>query len=355
MGWEFMQLKNYRASIMIALAFAVSISAFWFFPVPAFIVFISILLDLLLNPAVDFLQRKLPRAVAAGLVLAGFVALFLFGLGIVSGVFVPAFGKFVTDFPGMTAKLHNLTIVQSSDFLTKEIDNIWDVFVQNGIETVTSSLGVVLSVFNRLIDAVIIAFVTFYLLQDGKKVEKYVANLFPEQDYRRVYNLFERILDALRCYITSQLAICFLTGCVVFSYFTLRELPYASVFAVVSGIAEFIPVLGPTVASCLGTVLTATQDPWIALQTAGFYLVLTQVNHNVIYPYLIGKSLNLHPLAIILSIVWGGELLGAPGMFLAVPIVVICKLVIEDIYRDRNDKEKMLEDSRWLHMTENKL
>ena len=75
-----------------------------------------------------------------------------------------------------------------------------------------------------------------------------------------------------------------------------RKIP----IAMVSGIAEFIPVLGPTVASAFGTLLTATVEPFIALQTAGFYLLLTQINHNLVYPTLIGKSLNLPPIAIIL-------------------------------------------------------
>ena len=107
----------------------------------------------------------------------------------------------------------------------------------------------------------------------------------------------------------------------------------------VSGISEFVPVLGPTVASIFGILLTATVDPWIAIQTAGFYLILTQVNHNAVYPTLIGKSLNLHPVAIILGIILGGEVLGAAGMFLAVPFIVICKLVIEDIYPHGDHKK----------------
>lgn len=106
-------------------------------------------------------------------------------------------------------------------------------------------------------------------------------------------------------------------------------------------------MLGPTVASIFGILLTATVDPWIAIQTAGFYLILTQVNHNAVYPTLIGKSLNLHPVAIILGIILGGEVLGVAGMFLAVPFIVICKLVIEDIYKDRMETIK-LRASRWL-------
>ena len=70
----------------------------------------------------------------------------------------------------------------------------------------------------------------------------------------------------------------------------------------------------------------------MAIQTAIFYFILTQVNHNVIYPSIIGKSLNLHPLAIILGVIFGGEILGAAGMFLAVPFIVIFKHVILDIH-----------------------
>ena len=195
---------------------------------------------------------------------------------------------------------------------------------------------------------VIIIFVTFYLLKDGEEIKHYLAGLFPKRDNRRVLNLFDVILSALRVYVCSQLVICCITAVIVFLYFTIRDLPYASVFAVVSGISEFIPVLGPTVASAFGTLLTATVNPFMALQTAGFYLLLTQINHNFVYPTLIGKSLHLHPVAIILGIILGGELLDAAGMFLAVPFIVICKLVVEDIYQDRILTKKKELDSRWL-------
>ena len=65
---------------------------------------------------------------------------------------------------------------------------------------------------------------------------------------------------------------------------------------------------------------------------------------------LLSKSLNLHPIAIILGIILGGELLGAAGMFLAVPFIVICKLVIEDIYHDRTVQREKFKRSRWLNL-----
>ena len=335
-----MSIKKYRTSIFLALYFIVLLSTFWYMPQLAFIIFISLLLQLLLLPLTNRLAEKMPRALAAGLILLCFISLALLLL-------------MVTDFPQITEKVQSIAWLQESDFLQSELDDIWAEMKNASMTALKSSLTLLLSLFSKVIDLVIIFFVTFYLLKDGEQIKSYLAGLFPTRDYRRVMQLFDRILSALRIYICSQLVICCITAVIVFLYFTIRHLPYASVFAVVSGICEFIPVLGPTVASAFGTLLTATVDPVVALQTAGFYLLLTQVNHNFVYPTLIGKSLNLHPIAIILGIVLGGELLGGAGMFLAVPFIVICKLVIEDIYKDRVLVRKQEQASRWLAKKKN--
>ena len=343
-----MSIKKYRTSIFLALYFIVLLSTFWYMPQLAFIIFISLLLQLLLLPLTNKLAEKMPRALAAGLILLCFISLALLLLMLVSKSFIPTFSRFVTDFPQITEKVQSIAWLQESDFLQSELDDIWAEMKNASMTALKSSLTLLLSLFSKVIDLVIIFFVTFYLLKDGEQIKSYLAGLVPTRDYRWVMQLFDRILSALRIYICSQLVICCITAVIVFLYFTIRHLPYASVFAVVSGICEFIPVLGPTVASAFGTLLTATVDPVVALQTAGFYLLLTQVNHNFVYPTLIGKSLNLHPIAIILGIVLGGELLGGAGMFLAVPFIVICKLVIEDIYKDRVLVRKQEQASRWL-------
>lgn len=343
-----MHLRDYRTSILLGITFTLLLSTFWYLPQLAFIIFLSLLLQLLLRPFVEHLTRKMPRAIAASLVLIAFLALSLLLLALVSSSLIPTFTRFVTDFPQITDKLRHISLLQDSAFLGSELDNLWGELKTASIDALKSSLTILLSLFSKIIDIVLILFVTFYLLKDGEAIKEYLATRFPQDDTIRVLRLFNKILESLRTYICSQLVICCITAVIVFLYFTLRGLPYASVFATVSGICEFLPVLGPTVASVFGTLLTATEDPVVALQTAGFYLVLTQINHNFIYPTLIGKSLNLHPIAIILSIILGGEVLGAAGMFLAVPFLVICKLVIEDIYENRMIQTKRRRESRWL-------
>ena len=324
--------NKHRTSILLAVSFILLLSTFWFFPSVGFIIFLSILLQLLLQSLVDRLTRKIPRAAAAGIIVSSFVLLIISLLAVLSNSFIPTFTEFITRLPEFSAELQQSPFMQNYAFLSSEADALLKELTSTSVETLRSSLGLLLSLFNKFIDLVIILFVTFYMLKDGYKIEAYLAGLFPHEDRARVIALFDRLLHTLRGYIYSQLVICCLTGVIVFLYFTLRGLPYASIFAVVSAISEFVPVLGPTVASAFGTLLTATQNSWVALQTLAFYLILTQINHNIVYPTLIGRTMDLHPVAIILSVILGGELLGMAGMFLAVPCVTICKIVIEDIY-----------------------
>lgn len=329
-----MNLKPYRVSIFIIICAVFTISMFWFMQSLAIIIFLSVLLALLLKPIADVLSKKLPRSMATVLSLFAFISFFVTLITIIMQSFLPALTEFIEDFPNISRQFYERTNALNLTFLTTDLDNIWNELFNTGIVALKSSLGLLLSLFNKVIDGVVILFVAFYFIEDSEYIKSQITNLFPKSANERVSTLIKNVLTALHAYLSGQLIICMNTGLIVFIYYMLRDIPYAPVFAVISAVAEFIPVLGPTVASVFGILITLTVSPMLSLQTALFYLILTQVNHNIVYPTIIGKKLNLHPVAIILSIVLGGELLGAMGMFLAVPVVTTCKIIIEDIYND---------------------
>ena len=331
-----MNLSNYRTSIILAVTFTILLSTFWFYQDFAFIIFLSLLLQLLLKPAVDFMEaRRMPRSVASAIAIIAFILVLAALASIISRSVLPSFQRFVAELPTIGQSLQQLPFLSDTDFVQDEFVNILDRLRSVGAELLRASLSFLLVAFGKVIDFVIIIFVSFYLLKDGLTIKLWLTDLFPHKARRRVLRLFDTLLIALRAYICSQIVMCVITGVVVFAYFKLMGLPYASVFALLSGVSEFIPVLGPTVASTLGTLMTASAMRELTVQTALFYVALTQVNHNIVYPALVGKSLHLHPVAVILGVVFGGEILGAAGMFLAVPFIVIVKIVITDIYHER--------------------
>ena len=340
-----MNLANYRTSIILAVTFTLLLSTFWFYQDFAFIIFLSLLLQLLLKPVVDFMEaRRMPRSVASAIAIIAFILVLLALVSIISRSVLPSFQRFVAELPTIGQSLQQVPFLSDTDFIQDEFVNILDRLRSVGAEVLRASLSFLLVAFGKVIDFVIIIFVSFYLLKDGLTIKLWLADLFPHTARRRVLRLFDTLLIALRAYICSQIVMCVITGLVVFAYVKLMGLPYASVFALLSGISEFVPVLGPTVASTLGTLMTAAAMRELTVQTVLFYVALTQVNHNIVYPALVGKSLHLHPVAVILGVVFGGELLGAAGMFLAVPFIVIIKIVITDIYRDRREMQSAEEE-----------
>ena len=333
-----MNLANHRTSIILAIVFAVLLSSFWFFQDFAFIVFLSLLLQLLLQPVVDAMERRrIPRGLAAAGAILLFLLLVLVLLSILSRSVVPSLQRFVTELPSIGQGLQQMPLLTEMD-LQQEMTGILDKLRSVSAELLSTSLSFRLIAVGKIMDFVIIIFVSFYLLKDGEEIKVWLTDLFPDSARARIIRLFDNLLSALRTYICSQLVMCATTGILVFAFFQLMGLPYASVFALLSAVSEFIPVLGPTIASALGIIMTASTVPELAIQTFIFYVILTQANHNIIYPALIGKSLHLHPVAVILGVVFGGEILGPAGMFLAVPFIVILKIVISDISRDRKEQ-----------------
>ena len=322
--------KKHRISIILGVVSVVLLSSFYFLPQFAFVFFLSILLTLLLKPVVDFMAKKFHRTIAAAVTMVLFLFLFFTAMSLITHSFIPSVNQLTEAVPKLIYRLQHLSSELPSQYASY-LTTILSEASSFGVNALQNSVVVLFTLFSRVIDFVIIIFITFYLLADGKKVQEYSASLFPKDGNRRVFNLISDILVSLEKYVRAQLLMCLITSIVVFSYFTLMDLPYAPVFAVLSGVGELVPVLGPTTASIVGTVITGATAPYTAIQTGVFYLILTQINHNLIYPAIIGRSLNLHPLATILAVVLGGELLGAAGMFLAVPCLVIIKHILEDI------------------------
>lgn len=265
-------------------------------------------------------QEAAACQVSAGIVLIAFVALLITMLSIISRTFIPTFTRFVTDLPQLSLSLQNIPFLPDSDFLANEVDSLMKEMTNVSVDALKSSLSMILSIFGKFIDFVIILFVTFYLLKDGEEIKVFLASLFPHKDYARVLNLFNRIL---RCILFRAGTLChhghrsiLLLRCAARALclrFRLRFRYQAN-----SSGARTDRRL-----RLWNDPDRATQAPGLTLQTLAFYVVLTQINHNFVYPTLIGKSLNLHPIAIILGIIFGGELLNAAGMFLAVPVIVI--------------------------------
>ena len=140
---------------------------------------------------------------------------------------------------------------------------------------------------------------------------------------RRGRELLQDINTTLAVYIRAQLIACLLIGTVCTIGFSLIGVRYALVLGIVSGLLEFIPLVGPLVVAVIATLIASVSSLKQALGVVAFLGVLRIVHDYIVYPRIIGHGMPLHPFAVIVAVLCGAALAGVPGIFLAIPTVAI--------------------------------
>lgn len=169
---------------------------------------------------------------------------------------------------------------------------------------------------------ILVPIFSFFMLKDGDRFAKAVVHLLPtERLQKRAYWLLLDVSGTLAAYIRAQITACLLVGAVVTIGLLIFQVPYAVVLGVISGILEFIPMVGPLTAAVLTFGLTLTTSFKMAIGVAIGFAVFRIVQDYVIYPRIVGHGIKMHPLIVVLAILAGERVGGLTGIFLAIPVV----------------------------------
>ena len=194
-------------------------------------------------------------------------------------------------------------------------------------ESLQGSVLALMSALSYVPWLVLIPILAFFLLKDAASLRRTILTALPHHGQLRSHRLFEELNATLAAYIRAQLLACVLVGSLSGVGFALLGIPYPVLLGVLAGALEFIPLVGPLALATVAAVVGALHAPMLALWALGFLGVLRLVEDYVIYPRLIRRGIQLHPLAVILAVLAGAELDGVVGMFLAVPAVAIASVV----------------------------
>lgn len=216
--------------------------------------------------------------------------------------------------------------------------------LQKSLAGVTNGLGSVIGKITTVVLLLItVPFILFYMLKDGDKLVPNVERLFPEKQRDNIKGLLKQLNKTLSDYISGQAIECLFVGTFTFLGYLLIGVDYAFLFGVIAGLTNLIPYLGPYLGLAPALVYTFFDSPYKALLCIVIVLIVQQVDGNVIYPNVIGKSLNIHPLTIILILLVAGNLAGILGVFLGVPVYAILRTVIVfivKIVKQSNQEER---------------
>lgn len=197
---------------------------------------------------------------------------------------------------------------------------------------VEQSIGRIIGGLTKLVDFIfvlmLIPVLVFYYLKDFTTIKQTIRKLIPKKYRPSVYALGKSIDDRLGKYIRGQFIISLFVMIASFAAYKIIGIEFALLLAISMGIANIIPYFGPiigAVPAVLITVTTSVHLVWFVLLS----IVLIQViESNLLSPYILGKSVRIHPIVIIFSLVVGGKVFGIIGMMLAVPVLAVILAII---------------------------
>jgi predicted PurR-regulated permease PerM len=298
------------------------------------LVIITIVLSLPLEAAASRLQRRgVPRWIGALLALVAM-------LGVVVGVLILAIPPFVSELQRLADQLPQI-VDQLRDKLgghsrTSTGDSIQR-SLQRVIDRPQSLLGPIASIglgVAGAIGAIVVVVVgAFYMAVDPRPLVDGVVRLFPPDRREWVSQAMDEIRSTWIGWQYGVVVDMLVTGVLLYIGLTLVGLDYAAVFAVLSALFVVVPYFG-SVAGGIPPVLFALAErgATAALVTLGVYLLVQQIEGNVIIPMVMSRAVKLHPAVVLIGVVLVGQLLGFVGLIVAVPIISATIVIVREMW-----------------------
>lgn len=293
------------------------------------------LFSILLLPIADFFEKKirLPRSAASFLAIIAMVV-FIGGIIYLVGSQI---AKIADDWP-MLKKQVSSSIQDMQGWIQgtfhvnmeKQMD-----YVHNATnKAMSSSTAVIGTTFGALSSLLLfysfIIIFTFLILLYRRLLFKFLLQVSGDENQQIVYDIVENIQKILRQYILGLLLEMFIVSCVACTIFLLLGINYAVLLGIIVGLFNIIPYIGIFSALFLSSLITfATGTPqdalWVAISVLGIHIV----DSNVLLPMVVGSKVRLNALISFLGIVTGELIWGLSGMFLAIPVIAMLKIVFD--------------------------
>lgn len=312
-------------TIIFTLLFIILLWFLYFIRDVLLLLFVSFVAMSALNPVVNKMENlKIPRPVAILLI-------YILGFGILGGlvamltpVFVQQTTLLIEKLPNLINKLNIFNIpIKLSDYgeqLIKIPGNV---------------VKILALTFNGLLRFFTFLVITFYLLMERKNMDKHLRTWFLRDGEERAEKFVNKMERRIGGWVRGELLLMLIVGFLSYIGLFLLDLEFAVPLAVLAGLLELIPNIGPTVSMIPAALVGLSISPIMGLTVVVLYFLIQQLENNFIVPKVMQKSVGLNPLVTLTSLMVGLKLGGAMGMLLAVPVYLALEIIVKEIYKSR--------------------
>lgn len=335
------------AYTVIGLVFALLVGGYFAYRTTGAILafLLTILLSIILSAPVNYLaRRRIPRTwgvLAVITALAGL--LWLFGLALVPAVETQS-RQFAEAFP---------TLLEEALDLANRLQSFFGLGTQIGLDpeslsgvarefltgsTVSTAAGVGLTAATVVSLGVVVFISTIYLVIRPEPWVNGFVSLFPAGWRQRTREVLQILYQTVQRWFLGQLAA--MTFIAIFWAISLSLIgvPFALLLGIFSGLISFIPYLGALISVVLPVLLALISDPFSAVWVILAFIIIQQIEGNLLQPIVMSRAVDLHPALVIFAILVMGTLFGLIGVFLAVPLVAALQVLVRELWVQKMDQ-----------------
>ncbi len=352
-GWS---IKNTVKTTLSILAVAVFFFLVYRFHHVLFTLFIAIILGTVVRPLLTRLVNKgLSQTVTLLLILAAVLVLLAGFIGLLAPMLSAQSDKLAADIPRYYQVIRDW-LVNSRNLLVSRLSESLPSTLGGQAETANTeadvlksagqALGYLSTISKVLFMAITITALTGHWAVSGQRLVQSMLISLPQASRLKASALVSDIEGKVSGYLGGQGLLCLAIGVLAFAAYALIGLPNAMVLAIIAGLMEAVPMIGPLLGAIPAAVIALTISPnmliWVVVAT----VVIQQLENNLLVPRVMKKAVGVNPFVSLLSIATFSALYGIGGALMAIPLAAIIQLVLENFVFNKEPDDTTLSENR---------
>lgn len=313
-------------SVLLALALIIGLQVLWLVKDVLFSLVIGFILMSAFNPIVSYFERfRIPRAITAFILFALLIGAMSYLTAVILPPIIDETALFIKNLPG---QLQNATWLQHPVVQSFELEKR----LRESVPTMTNALfGILSQAFSNVLFIVTTIFFGYYLLIEEQAVRLFLLNVVPPSQAGRIETILDKVEHRMRSWLWGQLILMLTIGIMTYVGLMLVGVRFALPLAVIAGLLEVIPIVGPAISVFPALLFTAPQSSFLGLSVLALYFIVQQVENQILVPLVIKKTVGLNPIVTLVVLILGGRFAGISGMFLAIPMTLFIETVLQEL------------------------
>jgi predicted PurR-regulated permease PerM len=290
------------------------------------------LVQMIERPGPYALRRRVPRWLAILLIyIAIIIVIGIIGLMVIPPLVAQAeslWTRLPTEFNRFQEFLIHYRVMTHRVTLQEAVENAPKGASGNAVGTVLVAIS---GVIGGIFGLITILILTFYLLIEAQPMFEYIVRFAPTGRRADIATVAREMVSKVSAWLRAQLVLAGVMGAFSAVGLGLMGVPYFYVIALVAAIGETIPIIGPVIGGITAVAVAITVSPRLALMVGVYFLVLHQLEANVLVPKIMEQRVGVSPVAVMVALLIGGELWGLLGAILAIPTAAILSVIVEEL------------------------